>query len=51
MAHPALDEPQVIVAIGNGWWTAGTTIVDIQHANAEAWARLFGRSLVISFNS
>ncbi len=47
----ALHRPDVIVAVGNGWWTAGTSIIDIQRASSEAWAGLFGLPLVISFNS
>ncbi|NRP21896.1 hypothetical protein LPJGGPFB_05155 [Ensifer adhaerens] len=47
----ALHEPDAIVAIGNGWWTSGTSIIDIQRASSEAWARLFDLSLVISFNT
>lgn len=46
MAH----DPDVIVAVGNGWWTDGTDIVDIQRASALAWARLFDKQLVLSFN-
>lgn len=46
MAH----DPKLIVAVGNGWWTSGTSIVGIQTANAVAWARLFDKPLVISFN-
>ena len=46
----ALYRPDAIVAVGNGWWTAGTSIIDIQEAASEAWARLFGLPLVISFN-
>lgn len=46
-----LDAPDVVVAVGNGWWTAGTSIVDIQRASTEAWARLFDKPLVISFNT
>jgi hypothetical protein len=45
-----LHGPDMIVATGNGWWTAGTSIVGIQRANAEAWARLFGVPLVMAFN-
>ena len=45
-----LHAPEVIVATGNGWWTAGTSIVAIQKVSAEAWARLFGISLVTAFN-
>jgi hypothetical protein len=46
----ALHAPDVIVASGNGWWTAETSIVAIQKASAEAWASLFGISLVTAFN-
>ncbi|GLS35005.1 hypothetical protein GCM10010869_05930 [Mesorhizobium tianshanense] len=41
-----LHTPDAIVAPGNGWWTAGTSIVAIQNA----WARLFGLPLVTAFN-
>lgn len=47
----ALHRPDAILAVGNGWWTAGTSIIDIQRVSSEAWARLFGLPLVISFNS
>lgn len=46
MAH----RPDLIVAIGNGWWTAGTDIAAIQKASSAAWARLFGLTLIVSFN-
>jgi hypothetical protein len=42
--------PDLIVAIGNGWWTVGTDIAAIQKESSAAWARLFGLSLVVSFN-
>ncbi|WP_442920901.1 conjugal transfer protein TraB [Mesorhizobium sp. CCNWLW176] len=45
-----LLSPDVIVATGNGWWTSGTSIVDIQKASATAWAKLFGVRLVTAFN-
>jgi hypothetical protein len=45
-----LHDPDVVVAVGNGWWTSGTSIVAIQRANAIAWAQLFAKPLVISFN-
>jgi hypothetical protein len=45
-----LYAPDMIVATGNGWWTAGTSIVGIQRASAEGWARLFGVPLVMAFN-
>lgn len=47
----ALYRPNAIVAGGNGWWTAGTSIIDIQRASSAAWARLFDLPLVISFNT
>lgn len=47
----ALHSPDVIVATGNGWWTAGTRIIAIQQATATSWARLYGRPLVTAFNT
>jgi hypothetical protein len=46
-----LYSPDVVVAIGNDWWTAGTSILAIQRASCEAWARLFARPLVLAFNT
>lgn len=46
-----LGGAEVLVAVGNGWWTAGGSIVDIQRATMAAWASLFGVPLVISFNT
>jgi hypothetical protein len=46
-----LYDPAVIVAVGNGWWTGETAIVAIQRASAVAFARLFGKPLVFSFNT
>jgi hypothetical protein len=46
-----MHNPDIIVAVGNGWWTAGTSVVAIQRASSEAWARLFAKPLVISFNT
>ncbi len=45
-----LNEPDVLVATGNGWWTGRTSIIDIQKSTVEAWARLFGVPLVTAFN-
>jgi apolipoprotein N-acyltransferase len=45
------SDPDVIVAVGNGWWTSGTSIVAIQRASVTAWARLFGKPLTISYNT
>lgn len=46
-----LHKPDVIVASGNGWWTAGTSIVAIQKASVTAWTRLFGLPVVMAFNT
>ncbi|WP_244655354.1 conjugal transfer protein TraB [Rhizobium lusitanum] len=46
-----LHSPDVIVAIGNGWWTEGTSIVAIQKASVIAWAKLFGLPVVTAFNT
>ena len=46
-----VHRPDVIVATGNGWWTAGTSIVAIQNASAAAWARLFAIPVVTAFNT
>lgn len=46
----AYGRPDVILAIGNGWWTTGTSIMAIQRASTVAWARLFDLPLVTSFN-
>jgi hypothetical protein len=43
-------DPDIIVAVGNGWWTEGTSIIDIQRASAEAWARLFDKPVILSLN-
>ncbi len=47
MAHA----PDMVVAIGNDWWTSGTSILAIQQASTQAWARLFGLPLVLAFNT
>jgi hypothetical protein len=49
--HSMLHAPDVFVAIGNGWWTAGTSIVAIQRTSATAWAQLFRRPIVMAFNT
>ncbi|AYD05295.1 conjugal transfer protein TraB [Neorhizobium sp. NCHU2750] len=46
-----LHDPDIIVAVGNGWWTAGTSIVAIQRATTRAWALLFNIPFVLSFNT
>ncbi|WP_320202191.1 conjugal transfer protein TraB (plasmid) [Agrobacterium sp. rho-13.3] len=45
-----LHAPQVIIAVGNGWWTKNTSIVAIQKASVAAWARLFGLPVIMAFN-
>jgi hypothetical protein len=45
-----LHRPGIVVATGNGWWTASTSILAIQKASAQAWASLFGLPLVLAFN-
>lgn len=45
-----LHAPDIVVATGNGWWTAGTSIVAVQQASAVAWAKLFNLQLVTAFN-
>ncbi|MDK4716122.1 MULTISPECIES: conjugal transfer protein TraB [Rhizobium] len=49
--HSMLEDPDLIVAVGNGWWTQGTSIVAIQRASAKAWARLFAKPIIFSFNT
>ncbi|WP_080570377.1 conjugal transfer protein TraB [Agrobacterium tumefaciens] len=46
-----LHSPEVVVAVGNGWWTENTSIVTIQKASVAAWARLFGLPVVMAFNT
>jgi len=46
-----LYSPEVIVAVGNGWWTENTSIVAIEKASVLAWARLFGLPIVMAFNT
>ncbi|NEI32587.1 conjugal transfer protein TraB [Rhizobium leguminosarum] len=46
-----LHDPDFIIAVGNGWWTDGTSIVAIQRTTATAWAKLFAKPLVIAFNT
>ncbi len=46
-----LHDPEFIIAVGNGWWAEGTSIVAIQRAAATAWAKLFAKPLVSAFNT
>jgi hypothetical protein len=43
-------QPDMIVAVGNGWWTGGSNIVSILKASGQAWASLFDIPLVMAFN-
>jgi len=45
------SDPDLVVAIGNGWWTSGTSIAAVQRATILAWARLFGKPALFSFNT
>ncbi|MBW9069977.1 conjugal transfer protein TraB [Agrobacterium pusense] len=46
-----LHSPEVVVAVGNGWWTENTSIVEIQKASVSAWASLFSLPVVMAFNT
>lgn len=46
-----LHSPEMIVAVGNGWWTENTSIVGIQKASVTAWVRLFNLPVVMAFNT
>lgn len=45
-----LREPDVVVVVGNGWWTTDTDIIGIQRSAVSSWARLFGVPVVVAFN-
>lgn len=45
-----LHDPDLVIAVGNDWWTKGTSTTAIQRASTQAWARLFDKTLVMSFN-
>ena len=42
---------ETIVATGNGWWTQGSSIIDIQKASVTAWGRRFAVPLAMSLNT
>ncbi|MGA0565245.1 conjugal transfer protein TraB [Ancylobacter sp. VNQ12] len=46
-----LHAPDVVIGVGNAWWTAGSSITDIQRASLTAWASLFGLPLVVALNT
>ncbi|WP_026622201.1 hypothetical protein M728_006048 (plasmid) [Ensifer sp. WSM1721] len=46
-----LHDPDFVVAVGNGWWTEGTSIVSIQRAATSGWAKLFDKPLVTAVNT
>lgn len=48
--HSMIGSPDLIVAVGNGWWAKGTRILDQQRVIVRAWARLFGVSVVFGVN-
>lgn len=50
MLQSALYRPDAIVAIANAWWATDTSVPAIQTASVTAWSRLFGASLITSFN-
>jgi len=50
IVHSMLHSPEIVIATGNGWWTAGTSIVAIQKASVISWARLFDVPLISAFN-
>ena len=45
-----INQPDVVVAIGNGWWAQGTDVVANQVAQVQAWTALFDTKFVHSFN-
>lgn len=49
--HSLLQNPDFMIATGNGWWTGATNILPIQKAATIAWARLFNLSVVMAFNA
>jgi hypothetical protein len=46
-----LSSPDLVLAVGNSWWTSGTSIMAIQKASAEAWVQLFNTPIVFAFNT
>jgi len=46
----AAHHPQVLVGVANDWWARGTHLPTLQHASAQAWARLIGVPLVSAVN-
>lgn len=49
--HSMANDPKILVATGNGWWTTGTSIVPIQRATMQAWSQLFVMPLVMAYNT
>lgn len=45
-----MHEPQVVIAVSNGWWARDTSIPTAQLTAMRAWARLFGTPLVFAAN-
>lgn len=48
--HSMLHDPDMIVAVGNGWWTDGY-VHRFDPASQRRMANLFGKTLVLSFNN
>jgi len=46
-----LHEPDIFVAVGNGWWTTGTAVIGIQKSVMSCWARLFALPIAFAFNA
>jgi hypothetical protein len=46
-----LQEPKLILAGSDGWWTEGTNILEVQEAVTTAWARLYSVPIVTAINS
>ena len=45
-----IQQPEVILAPANAWWSRNTSIPGIQHNVLAAWARLFHIPVITAFN-
>ena len=45
-----IQQPEVILAPANAWWSRNTSIPGIQHNVLAAWARLFHVPVITAFN-
>ena len=54
LVYPVLQsmlyKPDIVVAVGNMWWAKKTNIPALFKCYAQAWARLFDKSLVSAVN-